>query len=138
MFLVDTNVVSELRRPRLADRAHLEWANSVHADELYMSVVTAMELEVGVLRIERRDARQGAILRTWLESLLRNFDGRILDVDMRTALRCAALHVPNARPDRDALIAATAMTHGLTIATRNIGDFAPTGVAFINPWAPRP
>jgi len=97
-----------------------------------------MELEVGVLRIERRDARQGAILRTWLESLLRNFDGRILDVDMRTALRCAALHVPNARPDRDALIAATAMTHGLTIATRNIGDFAPTGVAFINPWAPRP
>jgi len=138
MFLVDTNVVSELRRPHLADPRLLEWANSVHADELYMSVVTAMELEVGVLRIERRDARQGATLRTWLDSLLPNFDGRILNVDMRTALRCARLHVPDRRPDRDALIAATAMAHGLTIATRNTSDFAPMGVAFINPWAPRP
>jgi len=88
-----------------------------------------------VLRIERRDAAQGALLRQWLEqSVLAQFKDRLLDVDATIARACARLHVPDQRPDREALIAATALVHGLTVVTRNIADFGPLGVPLFNPW----
>ncbi|MGY0652889.1 type IIL restriction-modification enzyme MmeI [Luteimonas sp. A537] len=94
-----------------------------------------LELEIGVSRMERRDPRQGAVLRTWLdETLVPEFEGRVLPVDGQVALRCARLHVPDPQPERDALLAATALAHGLTVVTRNEADFAPTGVDVFNPW----
>jgi len=137
MYLLDTNVVSELRRAKTgkADRNVLSWAKSVAASRLFLSVISVLELEIGILLIERRDAHQGALLRSWMEeNVLPTFDGRILAVDTSVAQRCAALHVPDPRSDRDALIAATALVHGMTVVTRNTGDFESTGVAVLNPW----
>lgn len=141
MFVLDTNVVSELRKIRLgrADPHVAAWAESVEAGSLYLSAITVLELEIGVLQLERKDPRQGAILRTWLETLvLPEFSGRIFAVDTSVAQRCARLHVPDPRVERDALIAATALVHGMTVVTRNIADFQATGAALLNPWhAPR-
>ena len=137
MILVDTNVVSELRKARAgkADPNVVAWAQSVRPGDLHLSVVTLQEIETGVLLRERADPRQGAALRRWLEGkVLRAFAGRILPVTIPIARRCAALHVPDPRPVRDALIAATALVHGFTIVTRNAKDFAPPGVPTINPW----
>ena len=140
MWLLDTNVVSELRRVRLgkADPQVAAWADSVAAADLYLSVITLQELEIGVLLLERRDPTQGRLLRTWLDrQVLPAFDGRVLPVDGAVALRSAALHVPNPRPVRDGLIAATALVHGLGVVTRNTADFEPTGVRTLNPWRAR-
>jgi hypothetical protein len=94
-----------------------------------------LELELGVLMLERRDAVQGRTLRIWLDDhVLRQFEGRILAVDTTVALQSARLHVPDPRSHRDAMIAATALVHGMTVATRNVSDFAPTGVQTFNPW----
>lgn len=137
MYLLDTNVVSELRKVRSgrADARVAAWADSVDAAELYLSVISLQELEIGVLLAERKDAAQGAIFRTWLtQHVLPAFAGRILDVDTAVALRSARLHVPDPRPVRDGLIAATALVHGMTVVTRNEGDFTPTGVRLLNPW----
>jgi len=135
MFLVDTNVVSELRRLDRADPRVAEWAGSVPSADLFISAITILELETGVLLRERRDPQQGALLRDWLESnVLRSFADRILPVDQKVARRCAALHVPDPRSERDAMIAATAIVHGLTVVTRNVCDFQPMGVTLINPW----
>lgn len=138
MFLLDTNVLSELRKVRLgkADANVAQWADSVSANSLYLSVITLQELETGVLLAEHRDPTQGAVLRTWLQQhVLPAFDGRILPVDTAVAQRSARLHVPNPRPVRDGLIAATALAHGMTVVTRNVTDFEPTGVALLNPWS---
>ncbi|MGA2953193.1 MAG: type II toxin-antitoxin system VapC family toxin, partial [Caulobacteraceae bacterium] len=133
-YLIDTNVWSELRNRSRADSNVRTWAESANPAELYLSVVTVFELERGVLLIARRDAEQGSRLRRWLEErVLEPFDGRILPIDALIARRCAALHVPDPRPERDALIAATALMHGLTVVTRNVGDFQPMGVALLNP-----
>ncbi|HEY7925536.1 MAG TPA: type II toxin-antitoxin system VapC family toxin [Vicinamibacteria bacterium] len=140
MYLVDTNVVSELRKVRAgrADARVAAWADGVDATDLYLSVVSLQELEIGVLLAERRDATQGAVLRRWLdEHVLPAFAGRLLVVDAAVARRSARLHVPNPRPLRDGLIAATALVHGMTVVTRNVDDFAPTGVPTLDPWAPR-
>lgn len=137
MYLLDTNVVSELRKVRLgkADRGVVDWADSVDAGELYLPVIAVQELEIGILLVERRDPRQGAVLRAWLDRhVLPAFTGRILAVDTAIAQRSARLHVPDPRPVRDALIAATALVHSMTVVTRNIADFAPTGVPTLNPW----
>lgn len=137
MFIVDANVVSEIRKAR-AGRANLgvtAWARGVATETLYLSVITLLELEIGVLGIERRDLKQGAILRAWLDgSVLPAFEHRILPVDVHVALRCASLHVPDRRTDRDALIAATALVHGMTVVTRNVDAFTATGVATLNPF----
>lgn len=137
MFVLDTNVVSELRKVRLgkADSHVAAWAESVDASDLFISAITIMELELGVLAVERKDATQGAVLRSWLEQqVLPEFVGRTLPVDTAVAQRCARLHVPDKRGERDALIAATALVHGMTVVTRNIADFKPTGVSLLNPW----
>jgi toxin FitB len=138
MFLLDTNVVSELRKVSSgkADRQFTAWANRVDAGSLHLSVITIMELEIGILQIERRDSHQGAMLRTWLEKfVLPEFKGRIFSIDTSVAQKCARLHVPDPRAERDALIAATAMVHGMTLVTRNLPDFALTGVSLLSPWA---
>jgi hypothetical protein len=137
MFLLDTNVVSELRKIRLgkADGHVAHWADSVDATDLYLSVITIQELEIGVLLAERRDPSQGAVFRAWLNAhVLPAFTGRILVVDTAVAQRSARLHVPDPRSFRDALIAATALVHGMTVVTRNLADFEPTGVSILNPW----
>ena len=139
MFVLDTNVVSELRKVHSgkADINVARWAESVDASNLFVSAITIMELELGVLSIERKDATQGAMLRTWLEQhVLPEFSGRTLPVDTAVAQRCARLHVPDKRGERDALIAATALVHGMTVVTRNVADFKPTGVTVVNPRGP--
>jgi hypothetical protein len=134
-YLVDTNVWSELRNRGRSDVQARARAQSVRETELYLSVVTVFEIERGVLLMERRDARQGARLRAWLEQhVLAPFEQKILPIDAKIARRCASLHVPDPRPERDALIAATALTHGLTVVTRNASDFEAMGVAVLNPW----
>lgn len=140
MFLLDTNVVSELRKVRSgkADRQVRKWADGVDAPFLYISVITLQELEIGVLLAERRDARKGAILRAWLQGNVRlAFQDRILVVDGSVAVRSAALHVPDPKPFRDGLIAATALVHGMTLVTRNTANFVHTGVPLLNPWEKR-
>ena len=137
MYILDTNVVSELRKIRLgkADSHVANWADSIDATDLYLSAITIQELEIGVLLAKRRDPSQGAIFRAWLNGhVLPAFSGRILAVDTAVAQRSARLHVPDQRPIRDGLIAATALVHGMTIVTRNVSDFEPTGVATLNPW----
>lgn len=137
MFLLDTNVVSELRKAKAgrADKNVVAWAANASASTMFVSAITIQELEIGVLLAERRDAAQGAVLRRWFEEqVLPAFSGRILPVDTAVARRSAALHVPDPRPVRDSLIAATALVHGMPVATRNVADFAPTGVAVVDPW----
>ena len=137
MYVLDTNVVSELRKVRTgkADANVAAWAATVDAAALFVSAITIMELETGVLLVERRDAAQGAMLRTWLaQHVLPEFTGRVLPVDTAVAQRCAKLHVPDRCADRDALIAATALVHGMTVVTRNVADFVATGVTLFNPW----
>lgn len=137
MYILDTNVVSELRKIRLGktDKCVADWADSVDASDLYLSAITIQELEIGILLAERRDPSQGAIFRAWMSShVLPAFSGRILVVDTAVALRSARLHVPDPRPVRDGLIAATALVHGMTVVTRNVIDFQATGAAILNPW----
>jgi len=137
MFILDTNVVSELRKVR-AGKAAAEvaaWAGTVDAASLFLSAVTVMELEMGVLLLGRKDARQGALMRAWLDQhVMREFADRILPVEAAVARRCAMLHVPDPVSERDALIAATGLIHGMAVVTRNVADFQRTGVELINPW----
>ena len=137
MYLLDTNVVSELRKAKSgkADRNVVFWAKGVSPGDLFISAITVLELETGVLAVERRDPAQGGLLRIWLEShVLPAFAGRVLPVDEAVARRCAPLHVPNRCAERDALIAATALVHGMTVITRNVADFESTGAPVFNPW----
>ena len=138
MFLLDTNVISELRRPGRADHNVSAWARKIPAASFFLSAISILEIELGVLLMARKDAAQGAVLRAWIDDqILPRFDGRILAVDTAVAQRCARLHVPDRRAERDALIAATALVHGLTVVTRNVADFELAGVAQLNPWEPR-
>lgn len=137
MFVLDTNVVSELRKIRLgrADPNVAQWADSVDSVDLFLSIISVQELEIGVLLAERRDPPQGALFRAWFEGhVLPAFAGRILPVDTAVVQRSATLHVPNPRPFRDSLIAATALIHGMAIVTRNVADFPSSGVVVLNPW----
>jgi predicted nucleic acid-binding protein len=137
MFVLDTNVVSELRKVRSgqADPHVAQWADSVDAGSLHVSAITILELEIGILQMERGDTAQGARLRAWMENNVRpEFSERTLPIDARVALCCARLHMPDPRAERDALIAATALVHGMTVATRNLADFEPMGVPLLNPW----
>jgi len=135
MYILDTNVISELRKARKTHPNVKKWAEPLPSASLYISVISVLELEIGILLVERRDKQQGAILRTWMDGhVLPTFSNRILAIDTAVAQRCATLYVPNPRSDRDALIAATALVHGLTVATRNVADFARTGVGVLNPW----
>jgi predicted nucleic acid-binding protein len=137
MFLLDTNVVSEMRKVQTgkADPSVAAWTRSVDAGELYLSAISIYELEKGIRLLERRDVAQGAVFRAWLDGqVLPAFEGRVLAVDTAVAQRAAALSVPDPRPLHDGLIAATALVHGMTVVTRDVADYGPTGVATLNPW----
>jgi toxin FitB len=135
MYLLDTNVISELRKGKKADIRVTTWAKSVSTSSLFLSVITILELETGILLKEKSDPAQGAILRSWLNAhVLPAFSERLIDIDLAVVQHCARLHVPDPRSDSDALIAATALVHGMTVITRNLKDFEGTGVELFNPW----
>lgn len=134
-FLLDANVLGELRLARTGNQNVIVLVDSIPRNLQFISVITLLEVEQGVLRKERQDLAQGAKLRIWLDNAVRpNFSGRILPVTETVALRCARLHVPDKKPERDALIAATALVHDLAVVTRNVKDFSPMNVAVLNPW----
>jgi toxin FitB len=140
MFLLDTNTISELRKIALgrADANVAAWEAEHPPSELYVSVITLMEIEVGILRLAIKDKARSETLKEWRDAhVLPFFEGRVFQVTQDIAERCAALHVPKSRPAHDALIAATALVHGLTLVTRNVSDFAPMGVKILNPWEPQ-
>ena len=135
MFLLDTNVLSELRWPDKANPGLNAWAKSTVPAELFISAITLFEIELGAAQTARKDAVKGKVLRTWIETqVMPAFRGRIIAVDAVVAQRCAALHVPDPRSQRDSLIAATALVHRMTVITRNVRDFEPMGVQLVNPW----
>ena len=134
-FLLDANVLGELRLARTGNENVIALVDSIPRNLQFISVITLLEVEQGVLRKERQDPAQGAKLRIWLDNAVRpNFSERILPVTETVALRCARLHVPDKKPERDALIAATALVHDLAVVTRNVKDFLPMNVAVLNPW----
>ncbi|MBB4171530.1 type II toxin-antitoxin system VapC family toxin [Rhizobium sp. BK538] len=136
-YLLDTNVVSELRKvgDGKADANVTKWVGAQDSNDLFISAITILEIERGILTIQRRDAAQGSRLRGWMDSRVRpEFAERVLPIDDAIATRCAHLHIPDRRNETDALIAATALVHGLTMVTRNVQDFGDTGVIVIDPW----
>ena len=134
MYLLDTNVISELRKSN-ADANVVTWAKKIPTNELYLSSITILEIEMGILRVERKDKTQGLALRAWLENtVIPEFKDRTLNVDIYVARTCAQLHVPNPKSERDALIGATALVHNMPIVTRNTKDFEGMNLRLINPW----
>ena len=135
MFVLDTNVISELRHGKPHQSAEVRaWAAGQPSSKLFLSAITILELEIGIQALERRMPPQGSALRTWLTGVRAAFAGRILPFTDNAAPVCASLHVPDPRSERDAMIAATAIEHSFTVVTRNVSDFVDTGVALVNPW----
>ncbi|EGY29602.1 putative nucleic acid-binding protein, contains PIN domain [Candidatus Regiella insecticola 5.15] len=136
MFILDTNVISELRHGKPNQSPSVRaWAATQPIGQLFLSAITILELEKGIQALERRRTpQQGGALRVWLAGISIAFAGRILPFTEHTAPVCAALHVPNVHAERDAMIAATAIEHGFTVVTRNVPDFINTGAPLINPW----
>jgi predicted nucleic acid-binding protein len=135
MYLLDTNVISAARR---LDKMHpglARWVARTPPENMYLSSLTIMEIEIGALRLRRKDATQSARLHRWLRhDVLPSFDQRVIPFDARIALRCAALQVPDPKATIDAMIAATALEHGLTVVTRNVADYSRMEVGLLNPW----
>ena len=137
MYLLDTNAISEMRKAQQgkASPAFTAWLKGRNGATLYTCAVVMMELERGVLGMERKDPAQGLHLRRWLDGTIKPlFAGRILPIDEDTAAICARLHVPDRSPENDAWIAAIAIQHHLTIVTRNVADFAESGAKLLNPF----
>jgi len=135
MFVLDTNVISELRQGKPQPSIQVRnWAANQPSSKLYLSAITILELEIGIHALERRTPPQGSALRAWLAGVRLAFAGRVLAFTDTTAPVCAALHVPDRRSDRDAMIAASALEHGFAVVTRNVADYADTGVKVVNPW----
>ncbi len=137
MYLLDTNVLSELRKldSQNCNANVKKWFSALKPSQLFTSVICLFEIERGILQVARKDAPQAKRLRHWFDTyLIPGIDDRALPVTQSIASLCSALHVPNPKPEMDSLIAATALTHGFTLVTRNTKDFAPMGVRCVNPW----
>jgi len=134
-FLVDTNIVSEMRKGRDGNSGVVAWSGSIDMSDLAISVLCLKELEYGVLNVAGSDPLKSLVLRAYLDHfVIPQFRGRILPVGDVIAIRAAAFDVPKRRPFADGLIAATALVHDLTVVTRNTVDFLPTGVRLLNPF----
>ena len=133
MHLLDTNVVSALRRPE-RNRAVSQWLLNQAPNDLYISVITVGEIEYGIARQRRTQPEFASRLEGWLESVRTSFDNRVLPFDEASARRWGHLHAELGYTNSDLLIAATALEHGLTVVTRNVRHFEPTGVRVINPF----
>lgn len=137
MYLLDTNIISEIRKlaKNKCDKNVADWVRSTSKDLMFTNAVVMMELERGVMSIERKDTTQGKLLRHWFEMDVKPaFHGKILKIDEQTAQICAKLHIPDHAPENDAWIAASAIQHNLVLVTRNTADFARTGVKLFNPF----
>ncbi|WP_313760944.1 type II toxin-antitoxin system VapC family toxin [Rhizobium sp.] len=136
MYLIDTNVASELRKLRngKADPAFAAWFGGISLDVVYLSAISIFEIEYGILLLKRRDPIQAEVLEEWRDKIRERLQSRVIPVDEAIALDCAALNVPVTRPLSDAFIGATARTHGLVLVTRNVKDFQNMGLEVVNPW----
>jgi hypothetical protein len=136
MYLVDTNVISELRKSsQKIDENVTKWANSVSMEDLYLSIISIQEIKTGILNKTKKDKSQADKLNDWFKNdILKGFEGRILGIDIKIALKVAELHAGNPKPYADSLIAGTALHHDLVLVTRNVKDFKDCGLELINPW----
>ena len=135
-YLLDTNVVSELRKRDRANQLVSAWLRERKPQELFVSVLTLGELRRGAERVSRRDPRSAVALRTWLDRTRTRFRDRIVNVDAAVADRWGRLGAVDPLPDIDGLLAATALVHGMTVVTRNVRHIAPTGAPHVNPFEP--
>lgn len=135
MYLLDTNVISELRPGKAQpSKTVLDWAQQQAESLFFMAAVTLLELEFGIQKLEARMPPQGQAMRRWLEQIKTQYHARILPFTQKTAPICASLHIPNPRSERDAMIAAVALEHRFAMVTRNTQDFESSGLTLINPW----
>jgi predicted nucleic acid-binding protein len=134
-YLLDTNVVSEARKPK-ADANVLSWLAAVPDDDLYISVLVIGEIRQGIERLRRRDPARAEVFDTWLSTVLRDYGDRIMPVTAEVAEEWGRLNVPDPLPVIDGLMAATAKLHGWTLVTRNVADLTATGVRLLNPFDP--
>jgi len=133
-FLLDTNVLSELRKGARCDPSVASWFEATHPGEIFLSVLSIGEIRRGIGLIRRRDPSAAKELEEWLEALIRDHGERLLPIDRETAAEWGDLNVPDPLPVVDSLLAATAKVHGLTLATRNTRDVQRTGVKYVNPF----
>lgn len=134
-YLVDTNVISELRKGPRCDASVAAWWSSVAAEDIYLSVLTIGEIRKGIENIRRRDGRSAESLERWLRSIIVDHAERILPIELDTVEEWGRMNAPDPLPVIDSLMAATAKVQSLTLVTRNLPDIARTGVAALNPWS---
>lgn len=137
-LLLDTNILSEMRKGPQAHPSVQAWHDASQNVEKFTSAIVIAELRRGARAKARRDPAAGIHLDRWIARVINNFQDRILPVNLAVAEAWAALMVPNPRSPMDALIAATALANGLTLVTRNIRDFSGTGIALLDPWSFKP
>lgn len=134
-YLVDTNVISELRKGRRADPAVRSWFDGVADDEIFLSVLTIGEIRQGIERIRRRDPASALALDSWLARLVESHRDRLIPVDRLVAEEWGRLNAPDPSPVVDGLLASSAKVAGLTVATRNVADFARAEIDCVDPFA---
>jgi predicted nucleic acid-binding protein len=135
-FLLDTNVISELRKGPRTNPGVRDWFDGVAGEDVHLSVVVIGELRQGIERVRKRDARSAANLERWLDVLVEDYGARILPVDLAVADLWGRLNVPDPLPAIDGFLAATALIHDLTLVTRDVRGVKSTGVATLNPFKP--